>query len=116
LKRASVGERALDFWALDQDVAHAALIDLVEQLRKGNVLGGRVLAGVLEQREQCQEQQQDNDDRQGEIPKIGIHRRRPQGRAFDYFSQIANTHPNEPPGTAQARIVANAFVAPATII
>jgi uncharacterized protein len=32
-------------------------------------------------------------------------------RAFTYFSQIANTHPDEPPGTAQARIVANAFVA-----
>ena len=32
-------------------------------------------------------------------------------RAFVYFSQIANTHPDEPPGTAQARMVANAFVA-----
>ena len=32
-------------------------------------------------------------------------------RAFVYFSQIANTHPDEPPGTTQARIVANAFVA-----
>jgi TPR repeat protein len=32
-------------------------------------------------------------------------------RAFDYFSQIANLHADEPPGTAQARIVANAFVA-----
>ena len=32
-------------------------------------------------------------------------------RAFAYFSQIVNTHPDEPPGTAQARIVANAFVA-----
>ena len=32
-------------------------------------------------------------------------------RAFLYFSQIANTHPDEPPGTAQARLVANAFVA-----
>ncbi len=32
-------------------------------------------------------------------------------RAFDYFSQIANAHADEPPGTAQARIVANAFVA-----
>ena len=32
-------------------------------------------------------------------------------RAFNYFSQIANTHPDEPPGTAQAHIVANAFVA-----
>ncbi len=32
-------------------------------------------------------------------------------RAYVYFSQIANTHPDEPPGTMQARIVANAFVA-----
>jgi uncharacterized protein len=32
-------------------------------------------------------------------------------RAFDYFSQIANSHADEPPGTAQASIVANAFVA-----
>jgi len=32
-------------------------------------------------------------------------------RAFNYFSQIANTHPDETPGTAQARIVADAFVA-----
>ena len=32
-------------------------------------------------------------------------------RAFVYFSQITNTHPDEPPDTAQARIVANAFVA-----
>jgi uncharacterized protein len=32
-------------------------------------------------------------------------------RAFDYFRDIANTHPDETPGTAQARIVAYAFVA-----
>jgi hypothetical protein len=32
-------------------------------------------------------------------------------RAFNYFSQIANSHPDETPGTAQARIVANSFVA-----
>jgi uncharacterized protein len=32
-------------------------------------------------------------------------------RAFDYFSQIANSHPDEAPGTPQARFVANAFVA-----
>jgi TPR repeat protein len=32
-------------------------------------------------------------------------------RAFVYFSQIANAHPDETPGTAQGRIVANAFVA-----
>jgi uncharacterized protein len=32
-------------------------------------------------------------------------------RAFEYFKQIANSHADEPPGTAQARIVANAFVA-----
>ena len=32
-------------------------------------------------------------------------------RAFNYFSQITNTHPDEMPGTAQAHIVADAFVA-----
>ena len=32
-------------------------------------------------------------------------------RAFVYFSQIANTHRDEPPGTARARMVADAFVA-----
>jgi TPR repeat protein len=32
-------------------------------------------------------------------------------RAFDYFSQIANAHPDETPGTPQARFVASAFVA-----
>jgi TPR repeat protein len=32
-------------------------------------------------------------------------------RAFNYFSQIANSHPDENPGTPQGRIVANAFVA-----
>ena len=32
-------------------------------------------------------------------------------RAFNYFSQIANTHPEDAPGTAQAQFVANAFVA-----
>jgi uncharacterized protein len=32
-------------------------------------------------------------------------------RAFEYFSQIANSNADEPPGTPEARIVANAFVA-----
>jgi hypothetical protein len=32
-------------------------------------------------------------------------------RAFNYFSQVANSHPDEMPGTPQARFVANAFVA-----
>jgi len=32
-------------------------------------------------------------------------------RAFNYFSEIANAHPDETPGTPQARFVANAFVA-----
>jgi TPR repeat protein len=32
-------------------------------------------------------------------------------RAFKYFSQIANAHPDESPGTPQARFVASAFVA-----
>jgi hypothetical protein len=33
-----------------------------------------------------------------------------QIRAFNYFTEIANTHPDESPGTPQARFVANAFV------
>jgi uncharacterized protein len=32
-------------------------------------------------------------------------------RAFKYFSDIANSHPDETPGTPQAHFVANAFVA-----
>lgn len=32
-------------------------------------------------------------------------------RAFNYFTQIANSHPDESPGTPQGRMVANAFVA-----
>jgi len=32
-------------------------------------------------------------------------------RAFNYFSAVANSHPDEAPGTPQARFVANAFVA-----
>ena len=32
-------------------------------------------------------------------------------RAFDYFSQIANTYPDENPGSPRARFVAGAFVA-----
>jgi uncharacterized protein len=32
-------------------------------------------------------------------------------RAFNYFSQIVNSHADEPPGTQQARLVAYAFVA-----
>ena len=32
-------------------------------------------------------------------------------RAFNYFNQVANSHPDEAPGTPQARFVADAFVA-----
>ena len=62
----------MDFRTLDQDVADAALVDLVQELRERDVLGGGVLAGVLKQREQ-RKQQQDNDDPQGEIAQIGVH-------------------------------------------
>jgi hypothetical protein len=41
----------VDFRALDQNVAHAVLIDLVQELRKGNVVVGGALARVLEQGE-----------------------------------------------------------------
>ena len=73
LEAAAVGEGAVDFRPLDQDVAHAALIDFTQKLRERDVLRGGVRAGILEQREQ-RKQQQDNDDPQREIPKIGVHR------------------------------------------
>jgi hypothetical protein len=38
----------VDFGALDENVAHAALVDVVEQLRERDVLRRRVLAGILE--------------------------------------------------------------------
>ena len=47
----------------------------------------------------------------GHMYAIGDGVPRDDQRAFVYFSQIANTHPDEPPGTARAHIVANAFVA-----
>jgi hypothetical protein len=72
LERRAVGEGAVDLRTLDDDVAHAALIDLGQELREGDVLGGGALAGVLEEREQRQ-QQQDDDHPQGEIAKIGVH-------------------------------------------
>ena len=63
---------AVDFRALNDDLAHTALIDLVKQSREGNIRRGRVLTGILEQREQRQ-QQQDNDDPQCEISEISVH-------------------------------------------
>ena len=73
LEAAAVGVGAVDLRALDDDVAHAALIDLVEELREGDVRATRALAGILEQREQ-RKQQQDDDHPQGEIAQIRVHR------------------------------------------
>ena len=72
LERGAVGEGAVDLRPLDHDVANAVLVDLAQQLRKRNVLGGRALTRILEEREQCQ-QQQDNDYPEGEIAQIGVH-------------------------------------------
>jgi hypothetical protein len=49
------------------------LIDLAQKLREGDVLRGGALTGILEEREQCQ-QQQDNNDPEGEIAQIRVHR------------------------------------------
>jgi hypothetical protein len=37
--------------ALDQHIAHLALIDFGQELRERNILRGLALAGILEQRE-----------------------------------------------------------------
>jgi hypothetical protein len=34
----SIGEGAMDLRSLDENVVHVALLNLVEQLRKGNLL------------------------------------------------------------------------------
>jgi hypothetical protein len=62
----------VDFGTLDENIAHAALVDVIEQLRERDVLRSRMLARILEQGEQSKEQQ-DDDDPQGEIPQIGVH-------------------------------------------
>ena len=72
LKAAAVGERAVDFRPLDQDIAHPALIDLTEKLREGDVLGAGALTRVLKQREKG-EQQKDDNHPQGEVAQVGIH-------------------------------------------
>ena len=73
LEAGAVGEGAVDLRPLDHDVANVVLVDLAQQLRERNVLRGRALTRILEKREQCQ-QQQDNDDPEGEIAQIGVHR------------------------------------------
>ena len=72
LEAAAVGEVAVDFRALDQDVANAALLHLVEELRERDFLRLGPLARVLEQGEQRQ-QQQDDDDPKGEVAQICVH-------------------------------------------
>ncbi|WP_408647638.1 tetratricopeptide repeat protein [Xanthobacter dioxanivorans] len=47
----------------------------------------------------------------GRIYADGDGVKRDDGKAFEYFSKIANTHAEDYPGTAQSRFVANAFVA-----
>ena len=52
VERTAVGEIAVNLRALDQHVAHLALIDLGQQLRERDILRGLALAGILEKREQ----------------------------------------------------------------
>ena len=73
LEAGAVGEGAVDFGSLDDDVANVVLVDLGQQLRERDVLRGRALTRILEKREQCQ-QQQNYDDPEGEIAQIGVHR------------------------------------------
>jgi hypothetical protein len=47
LERPAVGEAAVNLRALDQDVAHPALFDLVQKLRERNVLRRLALVRVL---------------------------------------------------------------------
>jgi hypothetical protein len=57
---------------LDQDVANLAGIDFRQKLRERDVLRRGALAGVLKQREQG-EQKQNDDDPKSEVAEIGVH-------------------------------------------
>jgi hypothetical protein len=72
LEAAAVGEGAVNFRPLDQNVAHATLIDFIQQLREGNVLRRGALARILEQGEQ-REQQENDDHPEGEVAQVGVH-------------------------------------------
>src|SRR5262245_60804952 len=72
LEAAAVGEGAMNLRSLNHDIADAALIHLIEELREGDVLRGSALTRVLKQGEESK-QEQDNDHPQGEIAQIGIH-------------------------------------------
>jgi hypothetical protein len=72
VEAAAVGVGAMDFLALDDDVADLAGINVIEQLRERDVLRNRALPRVLEYREKRQQQQDDNHP-EGEIAQIGIH-------------------------------------------
>ncbi len=72
LEAAAIGEGAVNFLALDHHIADVILIDLRQQLRERDVLRRGALTRILEQGEECQ-QQQDDDDPEGEIAQIGVH-------------------------------------------
>ena len=69
---AVVGEVPRDFMASDRDLAHAALIDLGEQLTETDVRRLGALPWILEQHDEGHHQQED-DDPEGEIPEVRIH-------------------------------------------
>ena len=109
LEAAAVRVGAVNFRPLDHDVAHASLVDLVEQLRERDVLRGGPLPLTLEQGEQC-EQQQDDDDPQGKVTKIGVHsaslsaRRRPGGLLWERgLAQLDPPGANVGPGAQSAK-------------
>jgi hypothetical protein len=72
LEAAAVSEGAVNLRALDQHVADLAGVDLGEKLRERDVGRRGALAGVLEQREQGKQEQND-DDPESEIAKVGVH-------------------------------------------
>ena len=72
LEAAAVGEGAVDVRPLDQDVADLAGVDLAQKLRERDVLRRGALAGILKQREQ-RKQQQNDDDPESEVAEIGVH-------------------------------------------
>src|SRR5262249_28190672 len=88
---------------LDHDIAHQPLIDVGKEAGIGDLVRRRVLPGILEQREQRQ-QEQDYDDPEGKVAQIGVHpasfstHRCPGG---PFWPATRGTGPRAPPATGR---------------
>jgi hypothetical protein len=68
----AIGIRAGDLLPGDHDIRDPSVVRVAEELAVGDVAAAAALAGVLEQRDERQDQQE-NDHPKGEVAKVRIH-------------------------------------------